>query len=250
MYRVRKNSTLASTCLQNIRRTLAACGAAYDLYSIMDLKLSKMDGYKLYIFVNQYDISEETKEQITNRLKKAGKTILWMYAPDYVNGGNNDVKHMSDITNINISVSDTAHGAISFNDNLYNFKLAAPYFAVEDNAACPLAYFEDGTVAVAYKELKDFRSVYVATCNLPADLLRQIVMLAGVFVYSDNKYVYVYPNSASIGVYNATAEDAIISLKEDGTYKDLLCGRIFECKDGKLTLPVSEINAFLLVKDC
>ena len=55
MYRARKSSKLATVCLSDIRRTLAECGAPYDIYSISDLELEKINDYKLYIFVNQYD---------------------------------------------------------------------------------------------------------------------------------------------------------------------------------------------------
>ena len=62
MYRARKSSKLATVCLSDIRRTLAECGAPYDIYSISDLELEKINDYKLYIFVNQYDMSVKGKK--------------------------------------------------------------------------------------------------------------------------------------------------------------------------------------------
>ncbi|MBQ8374033.1 MAG: hypothetical protein IJX98_00470 [Clostridia bacterium] len=90
-------------------------------------------------------------------------------------------------------------------------------------------------------------TAYVATCNLPSALLREIARISGAFVYSENERVYVYPNSASIGVYNASEENAIISVREDGIYEDLIEGGIYESKNGVLNLPKKEINAFLLI---
>ena len=248
MYRVRKSSNLATLCLSDIRRTFAECGAMYDLYSIADLNLEVTDNYKLYIFVNQYDIPENTRTLISKKLKTGGKTVLWLYAPDYANGGNVNVQNITEVTGIHVSQSNTPHGGIVFEDKVTDYKIAAPYFIIDDTDATPIAFYEDGTVAAAYKDKNGIKSVYVTTCNLPSELLRYIAVLSGVFVYSSFNNVYVYPNSASIGVYNASEQNAVIMLKENGIYKDLICGDTYICENKTLTLPKKDINAFLLVK--
>ena len=70
---------------------------------------------------------------------------------------------------------------------------------------------------------------------------------AGVFVYSKNSRVYTYVNSAMIGVYNASENDAEICLKKDGVYTDLISGDEYTCKNGILKLKKREINAYLLI---
>jgi len=237
MYRVRKSAKITNECLSDIRRTLAECGAAYDLYSIMDISLPKMDGYKLYIFVNQYDMTDETREIIAERFRKAGKTILWLYASGRC------------MTNVSYRESDTSHGGIVYDGNVTTYNVKAPYFSIDDADANILAYFEDGTPAAAYKDIGGYKEVRVCTCNLPSSLLRDISKLAGVHEYSDRNNVYVYANSASIGVYNASEDDAEVRLKEDGEYLDLIGGERYLCKQGFLSLPKQEINAYLLIKD-
>ena len=249
MYRARKSSKLATVCLSDIRRTLAECGAPYDIYSISDLELEKINDYKLYIFVNQYDMSVKTKTLIEEKCKKAGKTVLWLYAPDYANNGNLDVSNISKVSQINISVSNDDNGGLVYSNTAYNYNLSAPYFYIDDTNSIPLANFENGNIAAAYKEVNDYKSFYVATANLPSELLTDIARLAGVFVYSDNPKVYTYVNSSIIGVYNATDNECVISLKEDCVYKDLIEGNIYLCKNGKLALPQKDINAYLLVKE-
>lgn len=237
MYRVRKSAKITTECLSDIRRTLAECGAAYDLYSIMDIGLPRMDGYKLYIFVNQYDMTDETREIITERFRKAGKTILWLYASG------------RSMTNVSYRESDTSHGGIVYDGNVTTYNVKAPYFSIDDADANILAYFEDGTTAAAYKDIDGYRDVCVCTCNLPSSLLRDIAKLAGVHVYSDRNNVYVYANSASIGVYNASEDNAEVRLKEDGEYLDLIGGERYLCKQGILSLPKQAMNAYLLIKD-
>lgn len=249
MYRVRKSSNLATVCLANIRRTLAECGAPYDLYSISDLALDEADRYKMYIFVDQYDISDKTRALIEEKCKQKGKTVLWLYAPGYATGGSLDDRNMTDITGVKVSSGEKSHGKLVYNGCCFDYPLAAPYFYVCDSDAVALASFEDGTAAVAKKEVDGYKSVYCADCNLPSGLLRDIIADSGIFVYSNDNRVYTYVNSEIIGVYNASGGDAVVYLKDDGTYTDLIGNTELKCKDGKLKIPQREINAFILVKD-
>ncbi|MBE5751323.1 MAG: hypothetical protein E7357_02820 [Clostridiales bacterium] len=249
LYRVRKTSRVGLHALDHILRVLAECGVGYHVYSMMDMRLAETDNYKAYLFVNQYDIPSEAKTLITARLQKRGKTAIWLYAPNYATDGKNNVDNISAWTGIKTVESNLSHGGIVFNGNTTVYNVEGPYFSIADEHATPLAYYQDGTVAAAYKRIDGCISVYVSTCNLPSDLLREIVRLAGCFIYSESPRVYVYPNSASIGVYNASETEATISVQQDGTYEDLIENVRYTSKDGKLTLPKKEMNAFLLIKE-
>lgn len=242
MYRARKSAKLATVCLSDIRRTLAQCGAPYDLYSISDVN-QDLSQYKLVIFVNQYDISDTARAQIENACKD--KTVLWLYAPNYAKDGCCDVENITDITGIHVTQSQSSHGGLVWDDESVQYGLAAPHFAVCDEDTVPLARFEDEAVAVAQKG----NCIYAATCNLPATLLRQIAEKAGVFLYSRDSRVYTYARTNSIGIYNASGADATVSLPEDGTYRDLITGEIFRCQQGQLCIKHRDINAFLLTKE-
>lgn len=248
MYRARKSSNLATVCLSDIRRTLAECGAPYDLYSISDIALDCADNYQMYIFVNQYEISDKTRKYIDEKCRAAGKTVLWLYVPDYVSGGRTDVNRISEITGIKVSECNKPHGKLIYNETEYDYPLNAPYFSVNDDAALPLARFADGTAAAAEKNIGGFRSIYCSACNLPSELLRDIIGRCGIFLYSRNSWVYTYVNSVMTGAYNAAGAYAQIYLPEDGIYSELISGRDFICKNGIIELKKQNINAFLFVK--
>ena len=91
--------------------------------------------------------------------------------------------------------------------------------------------------------------VYSSLPTLPSVLLREIARLAGAFIYSENSGVYVYPNSRTIGVYNATDSDAEIHLPHSGTYRDFIGGGVYNGENGTLLLPRKSIRAYLLVKE-
>ncbi|MBQ5389759.1 MAG: hypothetical protein IIU58_02515, partial [Clostridia bacterium] len=216
MYRARKSANLATVCLSDIRRTLAECGCAYDLYSMGDFFRTKHDQYKVFLFVNQYDLPQSEKEQILSVLKESGKTAVWLYAPAYATNGVYRAQAIADVTGMCVTEARSSHGGIVYNKTVTAYDIAPPYFAIDDDNAHPIAFFEDGAVAVAERCMEGYRSVYAATCNLPSALLRDIASKAGVFVYSRNSRVYAYPNSATVGVYNATEEEVAICLPEDG----------------------------------
>lgn len=236
MYRVRKSSNIASVCLSDIRRTLAECGTPYDVYSISDISLDCTNGYRLYIFINQYETTESTRKFITEKCMQPGKTVLWLYAPNYIADGRINVNNISEITGIKISECKKPHGNLLYNGKAYSYPLNAPYFSVSDSSALPLAFFADNSIAVAEKTVDGYKSVYCSSCNLPSDLLRDIAAQAGAFVYSKNSRVYTYVNSAMIGVYNASENDAEICLANDGVYTDLISGDEYTCKNGILKL--------------
>ncbi len=248
MYRARKSSNLASICLSDIRRTLAECGAPYDLYTIADIAVASDNRYKLYIFVNQYDIPSETREIIINECKRKGKTVLWLYAPNYANNGNCNIKNISEIIDMNVVLSKKRTAGLIYKDSKYEYPLSAPYFSVCDKNTENVAFYEDGTVAVAQKHINNFTSVYCATCNLPSELLRQIAENAGVFIYAKNPLVYTYANSSAIGVYNACGGDTEIYLLQDGEYYDCICDETLVCTNGVMKIRKRDINAYLLRK--
>lgn len=249
MYRARKSANLATVCLSDIRRTLAQCGCAYELFSVGDIDDLLRRSYKVYLFINQYDIPAERKKQIIESLGNSGKMAIWLYAPGYATDGKCQAAAITDITGMRVAQREESHGGILYENCVMDTGLAQPYFSVEEEAAVPMAWFEDGTVAVAYRDTDGYRSVYAAACNIPSGLLRRIAADAGVFVYSNHDRVYVYPNSTAVGVYNATDANAVIHLPQDGRYRDLIEGGHYECKNGIAVLPLKPIRAYLLIKE-
>lgn len=248
MYHVRKSSPIASACLSGIRRTLAEMGAPYDIYSISDIGLPIMENYRFFIFVNQYDIPDDIMANIKKYCHKSGKTVLWLYAPDYAHGGKNDAGRISAITGMKIEESLNPHGALVFEGKKVSPDNLGPYFAVKDEHATPVAFYEDGQVAVAETTVNGCRSIYAGTYNPPSELIRRLLSGSGVFVYSENPLVYTYVNNAFIGVYNASGGTAQINVKEDGEYLDLIENGKYTAEGGRLTVPAKDINAYMLVK--
>ena len=227
MYHLRKSANIATVTLSDMRRTLAELGAPYDLYSIADLPLSRK--YDLVILLNQYDLSEQQRQMLKD------STVLWLYAPDYVTG------RLSQTVGMTVRETEHCPGGLCYNGTITENQVAAPYFVIEDGQ--PLAYYENGQVAVAKKG----KSIYAAVPFIPSDLLRDIVKELGVPLYSTNPLVYTYVNAGAVGVYNATGQDAEVFVP-DGRYIDMYTGESFQTQQGRLTLPLRGLCAYLLVE--
>ena len=245
MYRVRKCAGLATTCLSDFRRTLAECGAPYDIYSISDIHNFNAEQYKLLIFLNQYDIKDEVRAKIDSILSKEGKSALWLYAPNFATNGALNVNNILHLTGICASESSVSHGDLIYGTESFSYQTPPPYFSISDKEATPLAYCADGEVAVAKKK----NHVYSAYCNIPSSLLREIARACGVFIYSEDNKLYTYVNSEVIGVYNATGGDSELSVNTDGEYLDLLSGEAFISTNKKIVIKNQAINAHILVKN-
>jgi hypothetical protein len=210
-----------------MRRTLAELGAPYDIYSIADLPVCQ--NYDLVILLNQYHLSQAQWQQLKD------STVLWLYAPGYVNGS------ISQTVGMAVSETDSCPGGLQYKGKITENQVAAPYFVIEDGK--PLACYENGQVAVAQKG----RNIYAAVPFLPSDLLRDIVKALGIPLYSENPLVYAYVNAGAVGVYNATEQDAVVLLP-DGAYVDMYTRETFHAQQGRLVLPLRALRAYLLVR--
>ncbi len=247
MYRVRKSSPLATVTLNLMRPVLAQMGAPYDLYSAGDLAEPCLEDYDFYIFLNAYDMSPETRRAVDEVCRRPGKTVLWLYAPDYAGNGENSAARITAVTGIGVREQDADPGNLMWNGQPVT-KADAPHFAIDDPDCRVLAWFEDGSPAVAEKTVGGCRNIYSALYWLPSVLLRTVLGESGVFLYNRDPLVYTYANRAFLGVYNATDADAVVAVPEDGVWRDLIGGASYRSENGTLTLPRKELRAFLLLR--
>ncbi len=244
LYGVNKNSGLNLACLSKQRGGLARMGAPYDVYSMCDISNVDMDKYKLVIFLDAFEMNTPLRT-FAEQLKISGKTVLWIYAPDYVSGG---ISAMQSITDINIvqligeeDSVDTHEGKLVYD------KLPQPRFFIEDNDVMPLGVYPNTEkVAIGMKRFSDYTSIYSAVGNLSGAVLRNIARLAGVHIYCDDDAACVYVNSKVIGVY--ALEDTTVSVP-DGTYKNMFNGETFKTENGKLFIPAGQYASKLLVME-
>lgn len=222
----------ASTLYRNLIvhtywRELHRLGAPFDCYLMSDLGHPDLRrDYRLYVFLNPFAMSAEERREV-EALKRDGRTLLWFYAPGYVDDERGlSPAQIGEVTGIQVVrradrelmralVSpgshpitaglkpDHAYAVQPFGypqtDRLHPTAFG-PVFQVNDPAATTLATYADGAAAFAVRDLGSWRSVYMALPCLDAATLRNIARLAGVHLYcerdvvldADNRFVMVH----------------------------------------------------------
>jgi len=235
MFSANKNNNLQDILFYSQRDGYMRMGAPFDLYSEGDMDKIDYSQYKLIVFMNPFSLAP-SHLPIIERMKREGKSILWIYAADYLNGG---IGKMRELIGINVDETEdkpcVEKGEVP----------PAPYFFANDEAAVSLRSFEDGRCAVAYKKCDGFMAFYSAIGMLDADILREICRIAGVHIYSETDPVYV--NNVFTGVY--AFGDTVLNVKEDGTYRNVFTGERYSSCNGKLLVPSGEYASKLFVKE-
>jgi len=188
-------------------------GTPYHLYLVDDLKDPSMPDYKLYIFLNTFHLSSEQRKIIKQRVQVDGKTIVWMYAPGFVNK-DLSLKNSFDLTGIKLSLENIES---DLHINITNFEhpitkeLSKNTRFGTDNYIGPVFYCSDpdaitlGNLTYKFtivkpgfciKEFKDWTSIYIAAPYVPSNVLRGIAKFSGVHIFSEGEDI-LYVNRDS-----------------------------------------------------
>ena len=88
-------------CRWNLHvNVLPACGVPFDAYELSDIADPTLPDYKVYVFPNAFTLSEEMRAKIKERVRRAGKTAVWVYAPGYFRNGGGDKANVEELTGI------------------------------------------------------------------------------------------------------------------------------------------------------
>jgi hypothetical protein len=205
----------------NGRRLLASCqyqtayfelprlGAPVDYFLVDDLALPGMDQYKVYVFLNANYLTPEQRAEIKAKVVRAGKTVLWLYAPGFCDGHRLSTDHIADLTGFRVGYDEQAlHPEAAL---LPGHELTAnlpadlrvrahpweydttpytlgPIFHVDDPDAEPLGAYTHNPARIAYaaKRVTGARSLYLGVPYLDSVVLRQICRVAGVHLYAQH----------------------------------------------------------------
>lgn len=214
MYHVSAQSPLAADLLVNPPDELARIGAPYDLYNLSDLIHVQLplNRYKLIVFLNAFLIPSRIREFISEKLCGEGRTLLWLYAPNYLGSDRLSAAGISGITGIQVVRHNGEDSLVEITSEAmlarvpagtrfgFNTKLS-PLFEARDPEAEVLAkYVADGAPAVVAKRFQHHTSIYSAVGKVPAPVYREIARSAGIHIYYEGSEP-VYINSRLLGIH-------------------------------------------------
>jgi hypothetical protein len=202
---------------------LPRIGAPHDVYLLRDLVEGKLPPYKLYIFLNAFRLTRAQREALATQLRRDGRTALWLYAPGYINDDADSSTpilhedHMTELTGLRFGRADNPWSVHMHITNAQHKitkdipqdlfwgtqRSLAPIFHVADPEATVLGQmitvYGRSKPGLALKEFSAWNSIYCATPNVPAPVLRGIARYAGVHLYSEaGDVLYATPDLLSV----------------------------------------------------
>ena len=272
MYHINARSSVADDLLVRPPDELARIGAPYDIYNFSDLDHAGIpwERYRLCIFLNAFVIPEETRAFLRSKVQAHGRTLLWVYAPNYIQENGFSADGIFEVTGIRVARRSDEGSAVTVRPEGLFARLGAevryaftpglksgaprdqasdarskglletaPLFEVRDEAARTCGVYDsNGAPALALKEFETHASIYSAVGNLPAALYREIARSAGVHIYyegSDPTYI----NSRLFGIHMQSDTVCEVALPGDvsGTFAELFDGGEIRVANGTCRLP-------------
>ena len=225
-YQTLKNNISMPLVWQQRVINLNRFGAPHDVYLLNDLLEGNLPPFKLYVFLNPYHLNDARRAALKRITRRDGATSLWLYAPGYLNSDSPtpiDTENMTDLTGFRFGLGENYWGEfMHITDFTHPITqgLSQDLFWNTPNTLGPIFHLEDpeaiylGQVVYALGRcqpgfgVKTFggdepasawNSVYLATPNIPAPVLRGIARYAGVHLYSDaGDVLYATPDLLSV----------------------------------------------------
>ena len=207
---------------------LPRTGAPFDVFLLQDFIEGRLRPYKLYIFLNSFQLDKTRREALNRELRKDGRVAVWIYAPGYVEDGPS-LEHMQELTGFKFAMGEQPWGPllhlVDFAHPITaglpqdlswgtNSKLS-PIFYLKDPGARVLGQvvFSQGNCkpGMGVKVFPGWTSIYVAAPNLPAPVLRGIARFSGVHLYNQEGDV-LYATRELLAVHTVSGGNRTFSL--------------------------------------
>ena len=249
LYNVNKTSAVNTPLICSQRGGLMKMGAPFDIYSMADLTEVDPAPYRLVIFTDAFRLTDAQREFIRNRLKKDGRSLLFIKACDLVREDGLSVRQMQDMLEMHLAETGDEETAISAWGTQYGHsKPSFPCWTVADESAEVLGRYAVGRgPALARIRKNGYTVYYSALGNLSDAVLRNIAEDAGVFLYTRNGEA-VFVNESFTGVYNTLSEKTPVFMRRAGVYREIFTDTLYRTEDGVILLPTGEHPAQMLIE--
>ncbi len=226
---------------------LERIGAPVDYYFHDDVSRENMPDYKLYIAVNLYHLTEKERKAIHDKARKNHATVLWLYAPGFVDptadiAMDNEniektigmkVRRIDKTFFPHFRVDPKAHPALALATKSRRYGLidrnvhsnvwvrtselspayVNPGFEVTDENATVLGrYCHNGEAALALTDKDGYNSIYCATPVLRSDLIASIAAWSGCHLFANAEDV-LYANESFVCVHASSDGQRTIRFK-------------------------------------
>lgn len=224
---------------QNMKN-ISYAGFTYHTYLLSDIKKDNFpaDDYKMYIFSECVSFTEEDKAAINKKLKRGGKTLMWLHSSacwdsdlcDFrLEDREDDITEVADFNGMKYSDLYTAKEGKSFEE--CSFMLPTFKFADDEDGYVITRFAKSRKPAILWKKKDDYTSIYSLTLAPDQKVYRHLANLAGVHLYTRGGDC-IYAGGEYIGLHAVTEGYKRISLPERGfKATNVLTGEKMEVRD-------------------
>jgi hypothetical protein len=193
----------------NLANAFNGCGTSVGFYYLQDYLDGRVPPSACTVFVNLWKIDGVRGQQLKKRLGGQSGSIVWQYAPGFMNAGDPGSEGVEAMTGFKVTADQGQMGSIgtgplsglSFGgDHKMN-----PRIVIDDPSATPLAHYTgDGSVSAAAKNVKGSEHILVADIGWSSPMVSNLLKFAHVPLISDRPAV-VQAKGASAFVFATSA---------------------------------------------
>lgn len=215
-------------------------GLACDYYLLNDIE-AIADTYRMFVFLNAFYVPTTTRRRIDARLKRDGKTLVWLYGAGCMDETAFSPANTSDLTGISaecemrawemaLSITDYDHPVTQDLPEGTHFGSglpAGPVFYGNDAEARVLGHivFSEGRCepGLLVKEYDSWTSVWCCVPLIPSGVLRGLAKYCGVHVYNHAGDI-TYASGNHVAVNNVKRGKRTVHLKTAARVTELFSG--------------------------
>ncbi len=231
------SNDLTRPLLDEQRRALTLLGAPVDVWLLDDLLNGRMPTYKMYVFLNVFYANAEDRDALHIELARSKATSIYVYAAGAIDrtiGG----RTAKQLTGIAIArLRDKGPLQVALPEATYGTHTAlAPRFACVDSKADIMAFL----VGTHHGGLARWHSdqgtvVWSAAPNIPARILLDLALDAGVHLYADAGDA-IYACADLVGIRASVPGQRKIYLPEAADVYDCFTGQLLQRNTAEVTL--------------
>lgn len=205
---------------------LGNAGIPFDIYNVSDIDKVDFGQYKMVVLTDLFEISEQTKDIINEKLKSVYK--VWLYAPNYIKNGALSVDGISEVIGMKCAKynSEENESVTIFGEELVSSKNRSDMFEITDDAEVLGTYTNSGKIAVAKKDF----NIYSSMAKLSSNVWRELAKVAGVHLYTDGNGALII-NNQFVCYQNAKSENCKLVFDKDYEFEELFDGGIYKTEN-------------------
>ena len=200
----------------------------FDVLLFNDLANPNVRDYKVYVFPDLFYLTPE-KAAVIEKLRAAGKSLVWLYAPGYLNAQGRSAENIQTLTSFAIQENSTPYIATAFltsGEQMTPISSVtfAPSFHIVDSDVQPLATrtADGGGVTFAMRETANgAKEFYSTTGFLSRNAWKQLFRECGLHCYEASGTTVVWASHSFISI-NGKPGKYILALPEPRRVTELL----------------------------